>query len=459
MTHIIEGQTMLDGTEDMTPVFPECHDCGKDIFAPATVVTVDGEKYCEECTDDCEDCRETVVADDMTSGPDGSMRCEDCHNEAFAFCQKCEEDAPADDMTTVTVVRRSSWRAEAQEWCESCVRDNAWECDGCNDAYAQDDQHANYMSCCNTYLCDSCAECSSYCESCEEYRCSDCAECECHNSEYVHDYNYRPTPVFHRATGEISNRQGAKPANYYFGVELELTGDYEMANAVIDGLQSGEETHWYCKEDGSVRGVEFVSHPHTLAAWQEYDIKAFMRTLVNAGAEGGNDGLHVHVSRTAFKSSNHFRRFSDLLTRGDDAKSLTEHVAGRTENNWAKFTGHPRKAVAGAHKCKNEYASAPGAVDAYGHRMPRGYFERYEVLNVTNRATVEFRLGCSTLDAMEFLAVVEYLAAAIEYTRGVNLEGEAWGALETDAFLSYLADNMSTYPNAFVRVMPYAASL
>lgn len=446
----IEGQTMLDGTEDMSPVYPECTSCGKDIWNGAEITHV-GHVYCTECVQACEDCSTLgAVEDDMTEGPDGNWRCEGCHSDTFAYCESCESDAPADGMESVTVVRRGTWRTESQAWCESCVRSDAWECEWCNDHFSSTDQYSQHFACCGADVCEGCSESASYCESCEEYRCESCGPCDCHNSEYVHDYSYRPRAIFHRADGEVSNRQGATPPNYYFGVELELTGDYEMANAVIGGLFDGSEDDWYAKEDGSVRGVEFVSHPRTLKSWQEFDMAAFMRTAIRAGAEGGNDGLHVHVSRTAFKSANHFRRFHDLVTRGDDNIALAEHMAGRGENNWAKFTRHPRTAVAKAHRNECRYRAPQGMVDPYGHRVTNGYFERYEVLNVTNRATVEFRLGCSTTDATEFLAVVEYLAAAIEYTRGVTLETEAWGALTSEALCEYIADNMATYPHAFV---------
>lgn len=455
----IEGQTMLDGT-DVPKVLPECENCSDDIADPSDMVTLNGHyTYCTECVRACSDCGTVTLTDEMTKGPDNEYRCESCHNEAFTTCEVCESDTDRDDMTSVNVVRNGTWRTATEQWCETCVRQNAWKCDGCNEQHSDTDQFANHLSCCSIDLCDSCSENSSYCESCDEYRCDGCGPCDCHNSEYVHDCSYRPTPVFHRAPGEVSNRQGANPPNYYFGVELELTGDYEMANAVIGGLQDGEETDWYAKEDGSVQGVEFVSHPRTLASWQAFDMAKFMRTVIRAGAEGGRDGLHVHISRTAFKSANHFRRFHDLVTRGDDNKAFTEHMAGRTENNWAKFARHPRTAVSKAHRNECRYRAPEGTTDGYGYRVTNGYFERYEVLNVTNRSTVEFRLGCSTTDATEFLAVVEYLAACVEYTRGVTLTTEVWGALTCNALWDYLADNMATYPHAVQHAMAYASRL
>lgn len=416
----------------------ECGNCSEG-FAPGdTVITEGGDKYCTECVSKCIDCNVYYKVDEMTEGPDGVFRCEDCHYEMFAMCEQCENDAPAEDMTTVRTTDRVSWHTTDQSWCESCVLSLSWECDGCRDR-SDMQQHAIHTSCCDTDLCESCSDYTYYCESCDESRCDSCGDCENHSSGNVHSADYKPSPVFHRAEGELPRRKGGEC--HYFGVELELSGDYSMANAIVGDFQNGSEDDWYCKQDGSVNGVEFVSHPRTLASWQAYDLKGFMRALVNAGAEDGRDGLHVHVSRTAFKSSNHYRRFVDLVTRGDDNKSLAEHMAGRAECNWAKFVNHPRKAVARSNRPGNVRYTAPGT-------LRHGYFERYEVLNVCNRSTVEFRLGCSTTDATALLAVVEYLAAAIEWTRTVDLATEAFGALTAEALWEYILDNMATYSHA-----------
>lgn len=85
--------------------------------------------------------------------------------------------------------------------------------------------------------------------------CRECYDEECGKSQYIHEYGYKPEPVFY---GD---------SNRYFGVELEIDGagkDDDYAEELLNiGNESGE--HIYIKSDGSLNdGMEIVSHPMTL---------------------------------------------------------------------------------------------------------------------------------------------------------------------------------------------------
>lgn len=406
---------------------------------------------------ECYDCAQRAELE--TAESDGwflvndEWYCESDFHDKFATCERCESFTEIDDAQLMTGGRYMELKHD-QLWCQDCFYSHGVTCDGCDGNFHNYDMFG--FNCCNFRACESCRENTGteYCDQCDEESCSDCGlQCDCSSrSEYVHSYDHRPKPVWHRAQGEISNKAGAKPPNYYFGVELEISGPYDMATAVIGELYEGSEDDWYAKEDGSCPGVEFVSHPRTTKSWQEFDLQAFMNTIRNTGGDAGNDGLHIHCSRTAWRSSNHFRRTHELMTKGDRNRNFAEYIAGRPECSWASFARHPRKEVAKAGKRRGDSYVVPGG-SRYGN-----FFARHEVLNVTNAATVEWRLGASTLKPSELLAAIEYYAACIEYTRTLDLASELWDGLTVHALAEYVADNMETYPHLAAAMVNYRVS-
>lgn len=374
----------------------------------------------------CADCGDPLSDDDLDNeylNCAGEPICESCRDDYFE-CERCESTVHADDINTIQGVRYGSNQHDAV-WCDDCTGLHAETCSGCSETFHAHDVYSN--ECCSESFCDSCRECDEYCDRCEVSYCDGCVcpECDGRGSSLIHDSGYKPEPIFH-GTGA-----------YHFGVELELTGPEDMADAVHE--LDDDESDWFAKEDGSVQGVEFVSHPRDLASWQAYSVKRFLDTVKNAGARAGHDGMHIHISRTAWKSGNHLRRTYDMIARSDDNKALAEHMAGRAENSWASFRTRERKAVA------RDYKGYQGG-------------DRYNVLNLRNDHTVEFRLGQSTLSKVKFLAMVEYLHACVEWTRNVNLETEAFGALTPDALFHYMCDNAATYSNALQVMMPFMAN-
>lgn len=393
----------------------------------------------------CADCASEMDCEDY-SNPDGDSVCESCYDSNYVTCDSCDSTCEADDTHHMQGNRYWELQHDAT-WCDSCFDNRGVTCAGCSDDFHNYDVQS--MNCCDDSLCEPCREYTNYCERCDESYCDSCSHSGCVDSSWMHEYSYRPRAIFHHVAGELFGKHAA----YHFGVELELSGPGSMADALIGDLYNGSEDDWYAKEDGSVSGVEFVSHPRTLASWQAFNLGRMMSQLRNEGAEDGSDGLHVHISRTAFKSRNHYRRFAELLTTGDDNQYMTEHMAGRTSNSWASFRSHTRK---------GNYSAGGKNGTSRSYRTPCGdrrYFERYEVLNVTNSATVEFRLGSSTLDPTAFLGLVEFLAAAIEWTRAVDLTTEVAGALTPEALFHFMADDTATYAHAIEIMVPFMASL
>ena len=155
--------------------------------------------------------------------------------------------------------------------------------------------HHSYTrcSCCDALL----HEDDAYYLDGETY-CRDCYEDEREESNLIHEYGYKPNPIFY---GE---------GNRYFGIELEIDGagrDDDFAEELLD-IANAHADLLYIKTDGSLDdGMELVSHPCTM----DYHINEFpwediMHRAVHQGYRSHQTstcGLHLHVNRNAFSDS------------------------------------------------------------------------------------------------------------------------------------------------------------
>ena len=124
--------------------------------------------------------------------------------------------------------------------------------------------HHNYTrcSCCDALL----YEDDAYYLDGETY-CRDCYEDEREESNLIHEYGYKPNPIFYGK------------GNRYFGIELEIdgAGRYDdFAEELLD-IANAHADLLYIKTDGSLDdGMELVSHPCTM----DYHINEFPNELL-----------------------------------------------------------------------------------------------------------------------------------------------------------------------------------
>lgn len=240
-----------------------------------------------------------------------------------------------------------------------------------------------------------------FCDGCEDWRCEDCGSCGC--DEYsdrdsrVHEWNYRPYRF---------RPKGNFPAEALLGVELEVGGEEsEIADVVANGFDSTED-HLYMKQDGSIDGVEIVTHPMTLAWARQYPFGDLLAELRRSGFAVDDDyGLHIHVSRNAFQrngkqSASHQMMWLLFMYRN---VAELEKLARRSSSRWASF----RKPLPG------ELARKAQMVDCDN---------RYVAVNCNNAHTFELRFFASTLDKQEFYAALEFADASVRYTRAITIQ-------------------------------------
>jgi hypothetical protein len=300
--------------------------------------------------------------------------CLDC-----VLCQRCQTLTAVDE--TVTTVRGSTI-------CDTCRERYYWYCDGC-DGY-------------NRYT----DVCGNNCDADEDD--------DDNGDGLVHDYYYRPLPVFH-GTGPL-----------FLGGELEVATPpgrdrdcARIASAHLGALG-------YLKRDSSIGdGFEIVTHPMAYPWAMTHFPWQMLAELRAAGARITDaTGIHVHVSRAGFISTCHTYRWMKFVYRN---QQYVQRLARRTSPQWAAFTEHDRRRV-------KDYAKG-------------GYGDRYRAINTNNADTFELRVFAGSLDPGQIQAALGFAAASVEYTRTLSVPQIArHGGWQWPAFVDWLDEHPAYAP-------------
>lgn len=314
-----------------------------------------------------------------------------------------------------------------------------FNCDVCDREFT--DEYAKTSHRMDDIICAWCYDEEYWCDNCEawfrdvtdhddDYSCNNEDDDDDSGSSYVMSYSYKPAPIFN----------GKSTKNLFFGLELEV----EYRGNLYDGFNEGAEkvhshlndggNRFYLKYDGSLQnGFEIVSHPHTLEKFQQTDwsILDWMMDNKWRSWDTGRCGIHVHVSRDAFDPASdnqrdtHQIKFIKLIY---DNKQHVQRLSGR-RSSWAKFDDKGKI----VRKVKTKYQSDG----------------RYSAVNVEPSQTIEVRVFKGSLRKERVLACIEFVHAAVEYTRDLPVvytdSPFAW-----TSFMSYVFNNRKTYPNLMV---------
>jgi len=359
----------------------EAYDLG--VTERSTLITVaqddNGDEYIvhSHCSFNCE-CDKKMIQSHVYNKVDGNPVCEECFN-AYDVSGDLGTCGWCDGYFTDT-----HWSdLRDQRLCTRCF-DSSWDCEDCGHDMYENDEH----------------------------------ECYLPRDSIIYEYNYKPDPVFFGSD------------TYYFGLELEVEdnggwGCESGAQIVKDALGS----RIYLKRDGSLEnGFEIVSHPHTFAEWQTINWN-FLRSLRSKGFRSWDTetcGIHVHISRTAFRKGGqrdeaHELRFQKLIY---DNGVQVRAIAGRS-SQYARFN--------------DKGALVPKV--KYGHTA-----DRYEAINSQNDHTLEVRVFRGSLKPQRVLSAIEFLHSAIEYTRYMKIDPKD-RQLGWIRFMGYVLDNKDKYEN------------
>ncbi len=223
------------------------------------------------------------------------------------------------------------------------------------------------------------------------------------------------------------------------GFELELLH--------ADGCDSIEEFHadyaryplargflGAIKEDGSVRGAEFVTHPATLAEHRKR-LPELLMMLRESGfyAEGAASGLHVHIGREVFAEIGENKGIPRLLAYGVFGgapwNALQRRVMGRVGREWAG-AGLPGTDVPAG------FAERLKLAESWADTWDGEKFTR---VNLQHGATLEFRQGTASTQVARVLGRIEFALGLCEYAVGAPWAQDLPEA-EVANFLGFLED-------------------
>ncbi len=380
----------------------------------------------------CAHCDGANTSDeDMVTTSRGDSVCCDC----ALTCEHCYYVGIAD-------IERFSAVNDAL-WCESCTENNAFYCESCNE-YSR--YGTTYIEDRSESWCESCSEDCYFCGTCEQTFADGCDECS-EEPSGIHDYQYRPDPIFHLSENEESR--------LFFGIEVEVEAPYgnwdKRTEAANYAYRLEELDLAYLKGDGSLScGFEVVTHPMTHAFYQNdadelWKTFEALRTVHKVKSwDTHTCGLHIHISRAGFSGGSHQHRFLSLVYSN---KELYESLAGRSDSRWSSFSD-------AEHVAKRTDPNVAGRIyNSFKTKLERpDYSERYSAINTKNQNTLEMRIFRGSVKTDTIKAQISLAHASVEYTRSLSVRDIIDGALKADRFVGYLVQNSETYPELLVRM-------
>lgn len=308
--------------------------------------------------------------------------------EEKIYCSHCGTIIDTDDYGEIN----------GQIICSDCIENYTTTCDRCGaiiwDSDAYGDDYTSLCHHCYENYYTRCAECDVLIHNDDayeyggEYYCSECYHDIRDRDSSIHEYNYKPEPIFY---GD---------SNRYFGIELEIDGagkDDDYAEEILN-IANEDSTYIYIKSDGSLDdGMELVSHPMALDYHKEYCWPDIMRKAVSLGYRSHQTstcGLHIHINRTAFSDNR------------EEQDEVISRILYFVEHHWNEMLKFSRRSEYTMNRwaARYGYEHTPKAIM---DKAKKGNNGRYAAVNLCNYHTVEFRMFRGTLKYNTFIAAVE----------------------------------------------------
>lgn len=236
----------------------------------------------------------------------------------------------------------------------------------------------------------------------------------CMRKNFINPYHYKPRPKFFGHAGMNGSRRA-------FGVEIEViakrnddirrnpdqTISYNAVSHETKLAQALTEKAFgdfaYLKSDGSLpmNGFEIVTHPATFRYLKSNRVFDVLRDLPVASFKHECTGIHIHVSRAKL-SELQLCKLVYFYSKPENA----EYLVRVAQRDW-RSNSYCRPMQKGKMKY---YAKATEANGMANH------YERYHALNLTNEATVEFRMFKGNVKPEAIYRAIQFVDAMIEFT-------------------------------------------
>ena len=334
-------------------------------------------KQMEENKTYCSHCGALIGDDEDYEEVNGEIVCTDCYEHHTTSCERCGEVIWLDD----------SYGDEYTTLCHRCYHNYYTRCSCCDALLHEDDAY----------------HLDGY-----DY-CSECYHEEVDRNRSIHDYGYKPEPIFY---GDSKR---------YFGIELEIDGagkDSDNADELLKIANSdGNSEHIYIKGDGSLDdGMEIVTHPMSLEyhkndmKWQEVMQRAI--SLGYRSHQTSTCGLHIHVNRSCLGDTH------------DEQEDVISRILFFVEAHWAELLKFSRRSEYSMNRWAARYGFEKTGREILD-KAKKGNLGRYAAVNLMNYMTIEFRLFRGTLKYNTFIAALELVDAICDLAISLTDEGIA----------------------------------
>jgi hypothetical protein len=333
--------------------------------------------------------------------------------QSIFHCFSCASVCWVDDSRDIS--------ATGQMACYNCASD----CPCCGDTAATDTMSDVEIDDYMERVCESCADDTHGCTRCgtaihDNYSHTRCNSCR-QNSRVISGYhsNRHSRPLLSDAWTRARNGR-------HNGFELEVEyvgrGDREDVAGAINEAVNASGTRMHFESDGSLAdGFEMISFPMSLPAACALVSAALSVPEVTQlrSHDTTTCGLHVHISRAALSKLT-IAKMSAFLS-APDSKAFVKAFARRYGNSYCN--AHTRKLAVAGVAC-----------------------DRYELLNVTNRDTVEFRLFRGSLSVQTVCASLEFCHALCDWAAVT-----AMSDLSVSSFLAFVFNPKNANDTRFLR--------
>ncbi len=322
--------------------------------------------------------------------------------------------------------------------CSNCYENNTVTCDRCGsviwtaDSFGDEyttlchhcyENHYTRCSCCDALL----HEDDAYHLDGYDY-CSECYHDEVDKSRSIHDYGYKPEPIFY---GDSKR---------YFGVELEIDQagkDSDNADELLT-IGNRDADCIYIKGDGSLDdGMEIVTHPMSLDYHKQFQWGEIMKKAISMGYRSHQTstcGLHIHVNRNSLGDTH------------DEQELVISHILFFVETHWAELLRFSRRSEYSMNRWAARYGYEKTGREILD-KAKKGGNGRYAAVNLMNYSTIEFRLFRGTLKHNTLIAALELVDEICDLARHLTEDDIAkmsWsefvGTLTEPELISYLKE-------------------
>lgn len=299
----------------------------------------------------------------------------------------------------IRILQENNAGTEEEPICEHCFENNYFTCSECaaitNNAYGHTHPDADGL------ICRSCWELAS-----EE-------------EKLLHQYSYKPTPVFYK---------GKTKDPIYLGIELEIDSkndqDLDYIASKLLSIANKKHKLMYIKKDSSlsVHGLELVFHPATLDYIVRYfPLKEIFKTAISLNYVSHQMlcGFHVHVGR------------KELGTDSEKIEDAISNIVFFVNKHWEEIVGFSRRLKTEIVKWCRKYPvkDTPKELLFEAKSSSNG---RYSSINLLNNSTIEWRVFRGSLRYKTIIATLQFvdeicrLAKSISEEEMQDLSWQSW---------------------------------